>query len=298
MKVLKPIPVDDAVFVSSTVPETDFAAWNGATNYAADTQVVHVHRIWKSISGGIHAAQPQNDEDHWGDMGAVNAWKMFDDKVNTVTTATGSITVVLEPGPIDAIGFQELTGDELVVELRDGAGGPLVATRTVDLDRSVYEDIYDFFFSEVVKSRDAFIDDLPPLLNSHITITITGDGAVGCGVCVLGNAIYIGEVEDKPKSGRRSTTKVNRDENTDAVTGITKRPSSKRNEYVLWLEPYLYDRTDRLLDSLDGVLCLWVGVDENRETFAPLSVYGFTKDFSIAASSVMCLVSLQLEGVI
>jgi hypothetical protein len=118
MKLIRPTAVSDTNLVSSTVPETDHAAWSSGTTYALAARVIKAHRIWESTQASNTNHDPQTAGiSWWVDMGPTNRWGMFDTVVGTETTATGSITLVLEPGRIDALALLQLDAATVTVNM-------------------------------------------------------------------------------------------------------------------------------------------------------------------------------------
>ncbi len=62
---------------------------------------------------------------------------MFDSSVGTLTTAEGSLTVVLRPGAVGGLALLELSGKSLTVTMRDAPGGTVIYNKTVALDLSL-----------------------------------------------------------------------------------------------------------------------------------------------------------------
>ena len=112
-QIIEPHTVTDVMLVSSTVPETDYAAWNAATSYTVGTKVIRTttHKVYENLIAGVDATLPENATGgatpRWLDLGATNSWAMFDDKVGTATTSASTLTVVLDPGSISGIGLLE-----------------------------------------------------------------------------------------------------------------------------------------------------------------------------------------------
>ena len=102
MNVIKPVTVDDTVLLSSTVPETDYAVWNSVTAYAINAYCIMttgVHRIYQCLVANTNFAPNLNTAGttpKWLDCGPTNQRAMFDSFVNTRTTGTGTLTVVLQ----------------------------------------------------------------------------------------------------------------------------------------------------------------------------------------------------------
>ena len=51
LKVIPPVTITDSILLSSSVPETDYAAWNSGTTYSIGNRVIltSTHKIYESL---------------------------------------------------------------------------------------------------------------------------------------------------------------------------------------------------------------------------------------------------------
>ena len=175
---------------------TDEAAWSGATTYALSAVVSKNKRRWVSLQAGNLNHDPEElDSLWWTDDGPSNQWAMFDTSVQTATTRSGGLEFTLATGRATAVGLMGLSGVQTAtITVRDGLGGTLIHTDTKTLASSdgTY---YCFCFEPMQQVSDATWTDLPGAINGHITITLTGSGTVGCGLCVFGKQMYVGDAQ-------------------------------------------------------------------------------------------------------
>ena len=84
-QVLYPYTITDPVLTSSSVPETDHAAWVSGTTYAAGDRVIRTgtHRIYERLIPGAGTTPPESDSANWLDAAPTNRWAMFDGAVGT-----------------------------------------------------------------------------------------------------------------------------------------------------------------------------------------------------------------------
>ena len=117
MYVIKPNPITDAVLVSSTVPETDHPAWNAATSYTVGDRVIRTttHRVYEALLAGVDSGLPESTSARWVAVGATNRWRMLDSEVGSVTSAPGSLSVVLAPGYATALALLEVDAQSISV---------------------------------------------------------------------------------------------------------------------------------------------------------------------------------------
>jgi hypothetical protein len=102
LKFLKPVAMTDALLISSTAPENDYAAWASGTTYALAARCISTttHRIYESVQAGNLNHDPTTDTTAtwWLDVGATNRWKMFDAAVGSQSSLASPLTVVIDPG--------------------------------------------------------------------------------------------------------------------------------------------------------------------------------------------------------
>jgi hypothetical protein len=291
------------MLASSTVPETDYAAWSASTNYTKDMRVIRPnHRIYQSVAGGTDSTPPENattgTSPKWVDIGPTNRWAMFDDVVGTVTTVASPLTVVLRPGPVSGISLQELSGRQARVTLKTAPGGTVVYDRTEMLDATPIQSFYDWFFADFVQRTDVTLNDLPAqYMNGELTISITGSGAsaVGCGVCKVGRVEFIGSTQMGVTVGIADYSTKTRD--TFGRLSVVQRAYSKRMTLKAMVDRADFNRVTRLLASLRATPAVWIAND--AQDLEALRIYGFFKDFNIeVAYPTYFVCSIEIEGLV
>lgn len=303
MSIIKPTLLTDAMLTSSTAPETDYAAWSASTSYAVGQRVTRaasgVHRNFECLVAGVNATAPELDSSaspRWLDLGANNRWAMFDTKVGTVTALSSPLTVVMAPGAISGLALLELTGAQAQITMKTAPGGAVVYARTISLEGGVIESFFEWFFNEPVQRTDLTLTDLPSqFAGCELTVSITGVGAVACGVCHVGTVHAIGDTLAGATVGIISYS-VKKADDFGNIT-VVKRANSKRNSLKLLTQKSSFNRIYRLLAVLDSVPCIYIGTES--EGYDPLIVYGFYRDFSIdVAYPSHHLTNIEIEGLI
>ena len=305
MKVIKPTVITDAMFVSSTIPETDYPAWNAATSYTVGTKVMRavsgVHRNFENLIAGVDATLPElattGATPRWLDLGATNRWAMFDNKIGTLSSVSTDLTQVLIPGSVSGLAALGLTGRALLVQVKDVVGGNIVYSKSIDLDGSVITSFYDWFYEDYQQLSDVTLTDLPSqYYNPEVTFELTStSGTVSCGTLSLGKVYTLGQSQYGATVGIISYSV----KQADVFGNITvvKRQNSKRNNLKLMTDKALFNRTYKLLADLDSVPCVYIGAEALG--YEPLIVYGFWKDFSIDVSyPTMNLTNIEIEGLV
>lgn len=297
MKVLKPLalPVGSSRVVSIDATEST-AAYSAVTNYAQGA-IVHVAatgRVYESITNSHTGNYPPDTPGHWLDVGPMNRWALFDTESSTQTTRTASLTVVLDTGYINSLALINVAGQTLVVTGTDGAGGPAIYSRAVDLDGTVLADWYQYFYEPTVQLAEVVLDDLPPYANARYTVTVSAtSGAVAVGHLSVGTAYTLGDTAYGATAGIIDYSR----KETDAFggTAFVRRRYSKRMRCPISLPNGQINKVQRVLADLRATPTVWVGSTD--AAFAPLVMFGFYRDFSIDIaypSTSQC--SLEVEG--
>lgn len=297
MKLIRPVTITDAMLVSSSVAEDDHAAWDSGTTYAAGDRVIQSHLIWESLQGSNTNHDPDTDASdppYWLEVSSTNRWRMFDQTVNSTTSASLQITVDVQPGPINAVGLVELAGTTATVELLDGSD--VVYTETQSIDQTPIANWYAYFYEPYATAGALLFEGIPSYLTGTVRITIDGDSTVECGSAVIGTLYDLGRTLNGVSAGivdysRKST-------NDFGVTSIVQRAYAKRATAKLMLDNADLARVYALLAAVRATPCLWIG-DDDTDTFAPLVILGWYRDFQIDIayrSSSYC--NLEIEGMV
>ena len=296
MQVITPTPITDAMLVSSSAPETDYAAYAAGTTYALAARVIRTstHRIYESIAASNVGNTPETSPTKWLDIGPTNRWAMFDGAVGTATALAGPLAVVVRPGAVNALALLELTGASVTVGMTSATEGGVVYSKTITLDGSEISDYYDYFFSPFLLQTSALFLDFPPYADGEVTVTLSGGGTVSMGVMVAGMASELGGTQMGATAG---ITDYSRKVTDDfGVTTVVKRAYSKRASFNLWLDRSQTNRVHRKLSDLRSTPCVWVG-SEVAELSEPFIIFGFYGSFQLEVPyAIASLYSLEIEG--
>lgn len=301
-KFIRPIAIVDAKLTSSSVPETDYAAWNAATNYTIGDRVIRTttHKIYENTLGGVNATIPESLPARWVEVGATNRWAMFDQRVGSATTASDSITVVLAPGRFNSLALLQIDAATVTVDLT--VSSVSVYSASMDLTAgNLVGDWYQYFYEPVYQQEslvitdlvDAALLDLPAYSEGVLTITIarTG-GTVSCGVLVVGLYAEIGTTEYQPTIGLIDYSRKETD--VYGNTSVTVRGYSKRMNTPIVVPKEQVDYVARLLAQYRSTALVWVGAGN---LYTSMIIYGFYKDWEISIDNYsFSKLNLQVEG--
>lgn len=304
LRFIRPTSVTDAILTSSTVAETDHAAWNAATNYSIGTQVMRsvsgVHKNYESKTGGTFATLPEIDTTHWLDLGPTNRWAMFDRKVGTATTATTSMTVVLTPGRINSLALLQIDAATVTIDLHVAGESVYSASMDLTADNLVgnwyqyfYEPVYQQDTVVITNLVDAALMDLPAYGEGILTVTLTRTGGtVSCGALIVGLYADMGRTLMSPTIG--ITDYSRKDVDTYGNYDILQRAYSKRMSLNAMVDKAQVDQVARTLAQYRSTLLVWVGAGN---LYTSMIIYGFYKDWEITIDTYQnSNLSLQVEG--
>lgn len=294
MRFITPVTITDAMLLSSSIAETDEAAWNALTAYTAGQRAIRTtsttHSIYERLVNGTTATPPEDDATNWVRVGPTNRWRMFDRATGTLSSATGSIAVTIAPGMVRALALLDVTANSVTVTVTNA--GSTVYTRTVSLNTGYGVTSWDtYFFTEVVLKRTVVLTDIPPYAGGEITITINGTGTVSVGTVVAGSLFEIGRTRYGVGLGIIDYSK----KETDAfgATSITERAFAKRMTVPVTVDDVNVDEVARRLALIRATPVVWLGSSRYDQSV----VYGFYKDWSINITyDTVSDCSLTIEG--
>lgn len=305
MKLVRPVTLTDGGsaprLVSSTLAEpsgSDPVAWNSGTTYALADQVylASTHRIYQSLQAGNTNKAPATEDEWWVEVSGTNKWAMFDTSVSSASSGTSPMTVVFEPGFIDALVLIGLVGNTATVTVTDGSGGPTVYSRELDLQVPVMGDWYAYYFEPFRQVPLFAMTDLPPYLNAVVTVTITGDSTVECGMCIPGRTYLIGDTLVGVQSGIRDYSRKVTDETTGTVT-LEQRKFAKTLSARVRADSNTFNEVSEQLEQMRATPAVWIA--DKTGVLAPLTVFGFYKDFRLVVDYAKYGVyALEIEGMV
>jgi hypothetical protein len=299
MKVIKPSPVIASSIVSSNLQESE-TAWVSTTSYQEGSVVVDDYEGFTGIFQALTAntnKKPENNPLDWVYVRPSNYWAMFDQQINTVSSAQQSIDIRVKTGNMQAIALLNLVGTEVTVTVTDGLNGAVIYTNTQSLIGNVL-DWYQYFFFDIDTQRNqAIFVDLPiNYIDTYTRIQVTGVGTVSIGTCTFGKLITIGDSEYGFTSGITDYSVKQTNEFGDTI--FVRRAFSKRMSGRVLINNAELNRVQRALYDLRGVPALWFAT-QNPNLEEALVVFGYYKDFQTDISYPnYSYCSLDIEGLI
>lgn len=301
MQIIIPTIITDAILTSSTVPETDYAAWNNATAYVVGNRCImtSTHKIYECLVNNTNFQPDQNTggtTPKWLEVSATNRWKVFDSKLADQTSNAASIGYVLTPGIISAISFFNVDANTVEVEMVYDS--VTVYSKTIELISTTNViDGYTYFFNPFLMKTELTLIDLPPYAGT-LTITISKiAGTAKIGEIVLGQTQSLGLTELNPSITIQSYSR--KDVDTFGNYIIVQRAYSSRMSCDMWIASEIVDEIKRLLVLYRDTPVVWIGSDTADKTvlYNAMVIYGFYKSFNIVIqdyNNSAC--SLEIEG--
>jgi len=281
MRIIRPVEITTAILTSSNVPETDYAAWSAATAYAVGDKVLYNHRNYEALAAhtGANPETDASDPPKWLDLGANNRWRMFDDKVGSLTEQTGSIAVELQPGAvINSVALFNLLGRSATVTLTDPSEG-IVYQRTVSLVDAGVSNWYEWFFSPVGRQTDFVLLDLPAYGGASLSVTVENNTeTAACGHLVMGRQADIGVALYGTSVGITDYSRKEVDPFGNAM--VVERAFSKRAEFDVAVDTPRVSVVQRLLAAIRSRPVVWIGAQGYESTV----LFGYYRDFQISIS--------------
>lgn len=295
MKIIRPFDVTPAALTSSSVPETDYAAWSAATTYALGARVIVVadHMIYESLQATNLNHTPSTSPTWWLAVGATNRWKMFDNMLTSQTSNTNSIVVTIATtGRNDSVALLNVSAATARFVMTDAVEG-VVYDKTYSLiSTDGVGDWYSYFFEPIVRKTDIVELEMPPYANAALTITLTDTGStVLCGACVVGQKRDIGGTQYGAKVGIQDYSIKTKD--AYGNYSILERAFNKRATFTVQISGSMVDQLQTMLASYRAIPIVYVG----SELYGSSIVYGFYKDFTVdIAYATTSICSIDLEG--
>lgn len=296
MKVIRRVEFDRATMLVSSDAVEAYAAWSGATTYALGDRVRYTDfNVYESLQAGNLNKIPTNAPLWWVLVGPDNTQAMFDTQIETETTATGSVTVVVAPGAVDSV-YVAANANSITLTVRDGLAGPIVFEETRSLTGEYVYDWYQYFFWDPTfrRTQEVFLD-IPPFADAHLTLTVdSGLGSVEVGVFTFGRLLSIGDTGLGATAGIIDYSRKETDE--FGQTLFVQRGYSKRLSAQVMVQNTQLNRVQRTLYDLRAVPSVWIG-STDASLSEPLVLFGFYRDFNTEiAYPRQSLCSLELEG--
>lgn len=303
LSVLSPVTITSSMLTSSTVPESDYAAYNAGTTYTTGDRVISTttHRVYESLRTGNVGKDPTDITNRvgtapwWLDLSPTNRWAMFDGIVSTKTIGATPLTVVINNIRFNSFYLAGLDAAQLRYVIKDFSGGTVIKDVTVSLEDSSPPDYYEYFYDPYKRMTDYLVSGLDSYASSEITITLSQSaGNVSCGILALGDLRPLGTTLMGATAKPKTTSYIKIDEYGNNV--IKRRKSAKDMQVTALLELADANNTLEAITELLDVPCVWVATD--GALYSGLRVYGLGSADLAYDNPNHCTLTLSVQGLI
>lgn len=282
MRVLVPITFDITTMLTSSSATNAYADYSSTSTYAIGDKVTHLGRYFEAmdpVGTGTEWAPSLDESFPWLNIGAANYNAMWDDSPTSISTATGTLTVVVTPGDVDSAAFFNVSGDTLTLIGAVGTSTTYTGTASV---AGVSETVFS---------------DLPGGTGLSLTAQLTASsGVVSVGAVVFGNAVSLGTAQ----SGAEASIIDYSTKQTDAYgdTVLVQRAFAKTLTVETLIPNSQMNTVIRTLQSLRATPTTWIA-STNDDFSAAGVVYGYYRDFSIDIRyPTYSICNLEIEGLV
>ncbi|MFP3849134.1 hypothetical protein [Pseudomonas sp. W5-01] len=283
--------------MSTNVPEDDYPWWLSTKSYVVGDRVMLDHRNYEALMGNANTnpVSKVTSPATWLDLGATNRWKLFDDKVGTVTTNPETISLKIVPGrAVDAMAFFGLDAASIYVRAIDPYQGIIFESQVSPVSTDGIDDWYDYFFSPVELNEDFVLLDVPVGSYGSIDIVISKPGGIASvGALIMGKMAELGETLYGTSVGITDYSRKDRDDFGNFT--VVERGYSKRAEFDLMVPTSRVSATQRTLAKYRAKPLVWIG----EATYQSTIIYGYYREFNLVISGpTVSDCSISVEGLV
>lgn len=298
MIIVRPVEITDTNLTSTNIPENDEPVYNSGTTYNLDDVVMvttGVHRRYRALKTTTNEYPPDNTTGStpaWLDLGATNAWKMFDGVTSTYTeNASGTISVDIDSSQvINAVTLFGLQGSSVVVTMTDPLEG-VVYNKTIPLvDNFSVTSWYAYYFEPISAKYDLSLLDLPSYANATLSVTVQGS-STKIGLLLIGNQTELGKTDYGTSVGITDYSIKQTDDFGNFY--VQQRRYSNIKDYAVTVRTDQVAFVTKTLAQYRATPLVWIGTPDNEATI----VYGYYRDFNIIISGFeVSDCSIEVEG--
>ena len=296
MIIIDPIDIMPAMVVSNTAIDESLPQWAAGT-YSQGAQVIYNRHIYEVLASST-TDRPDlgvlKTPATWLDVGAVNSWRMFDERIETQSTAETALAVSIQTGSaVTAVSAFNVSAVSMTVRMTDPNEGVVLEETRLLADVGV-SSWWEYFFKPIDRTSDVIFSDIPTYQMATIEVIFsepTGTAAVG--FLTLGVQVELGMTLSGVSAGiidysRKTTDEFGR-------TTIVRRGFSKRAEYDVAVDTEQTGRVQRILAGVRSKPVVWIGDKDKEATI----VIGFFRDFNINVRGVcMSDATISVEGLV
>lgn len=297
MKIIKPLTVTTSNLTASNVAITE-TAWTAGTYNTGDQRYVGT-TLYEVVASPSTSDDPETgvdaDPPTWLDIGQINRFSMFDGKINSQTTNTGTIEVEVTPSVVvNSLALFNMSGTNLNVTMVNSTDGTVYDEDFLLQDNTLVTDWFAYFFEPIAPKKDLVITDLPNYSNSPITVTLdAGINEAAIGEMVIGSSQNLGLTVYGTSVSIKDYSRKERDAFGNAI--IVGRNFSKIVDYEVKVESTRVAGVNNLLSDYRITPIVFIGNENREETI----VYGYYRDYNINLSTPsLSDMTIEVEGLV
>lgn len=304
MNVIGPVRVTAAALSATSVPESAVPVWSAPVSYAVGDRARvsgfergAFERVFESLVAGNAGNDPRaGDKSKWLELGATDRFKPFDEKINDLVTATGSLSyTVTAPTLVTGIGVLGLQGASVQVRIVNSVGIETYSVTRQLVDTTGVYDWHSYFTWDGEYDSEELFLDLPCYAGSQITITVSGTGGVALGQIVMGKLHPLGTTLDGTEIGIEDFSIKERDPFGNAV--LVERAFAETVQFQFWMPTSSAARVRRVIGALRASPALYFAGAELEHLGT--TVFGSYQDMSIPLSSDgNSFATLEIKGLV
>ncbi len=306
-RVMVPVTITDSMILSGTSiaePAAGETEWVPGGDYTLGQERIRAttHRVYECVQAHSgRTALPEADPAYWIDARPTMRWAAFDDYTNTKSRSVTSLTYVLQPGFVNAVGLYAIEGSGYTLTVKSAPGGTVLRTETGDLFAQA-AGFYELLFTPLLQLDQISFDGLPmsPTVEISVTVSAAPGRAVAVGSIKTGDwRWFVGEgafggTQYGAESDRKSYSF--REFAFDGTYRTVKRPSTRdvRASVVVDASQAMY--ADAILAEIIDVAVPFEAC--NLQQYGYLNALGFVSGSLRADSYGVTSLNLTIKGTI
>jgi hypothetical protein len=290
--IVRPYEINDAALVSSNVAEDDYPEWNGVTSWSLGSRVIvissgspaeEVHNVYESLVDSNTGHNPLDDKQapsgvpqYWILVGKTNRWKMFDNSNSSQTVKADSIEIELHIARRpNSVALLNVEAANIEIIMKDANDVEVFNETFSMVESSGDPSYYNWFFQQIQRRTDLFVDGLPPVAGGKVFINILNPGEdAKCGTCVVGYAEKFGETQLGAEVGIIDFSVKRQNEFGDYE--VLERAYSREGRFPVFVRNSVIDRMQTLLAERRAAPTLYIAA----ELYSCTYIYGFYEDMA------------------
>ncbi len=195
MKTIVPVPITDAVVVSSSLVEAE-PVYDPAATYNAGDECLVNHVAYTCTVAGTKGVEPSANisatSPAWAKGLPTNRWKMFDNYINTQSISDDTVMVTLDSSYCNGLSIVNINASSVDVSVKNSIGG-VICAESVSLMSTKISKWEEYFFSKRRFTTSVWIE-FPLRAKSTLTVIVKG-AKPAIGMVIMGEVKVLGRTK-------------------------------------------------------------------------------------------------------